>query len=127
MNILEGRKTFEFRRKVFARTDIRTVVIYCTRPIGMLVGEFDIAGILEGTPSMLWRKTREGSGITKGYFDEYFWGRERAFAIQIGNVRIYESYVNPTDWLDDFTPPQSYMYMVDSRLKCVSPRLALGE
>ena len=49
-NIRSGIKTFEFRRRIFARRDVRTVLIYCTRPVGRLVGEFDIAEILEDEP-----------------------------------------------------------------------------
>ncbi|MGY4282029.1 putative transcriptional regulator [Bradyrhizobium sp. LM2.7] len=31
-NILSGAKTFEFRRKIFSRRDIKTVLIYCNPP-----------------------------------------------------------------------------------------------
>jgi len=116
LNILGGHKTFEFRRRLFSR-DVTTVVIYCTLPIGKIVGEFDIDGILESTPASLWRKTSKGSGISKDYFDDYFRGRDRAFAIQIGEVRIYSAQIEPDDLLRDFTPPQSYMYVKDERLK----------
>jgi predicted transcriptional regulator len=110
-NIRSGIKIFEFRRRLFARRDVRTVLIYCTRPIGMLVGEFDIADILEDEPEALWASTADGSGISKDYFDTYFEGRTKAFALQIGSLRIYDEPVQPSDWFDNFTPPQSYMYV----------------
>ena len=87
-NIMSGTKIFEFRRRVFARRDIRTVLIYCTMPVGRLVGEFDIVDTLQDEPERLWLRTQQGSGISKEYFDEYFGGRERAFALQIGKVRV---------------------------------------
>lgn len=110
-NILQGIKTFEFRRRIFARRDINTVLIYCTRPVGRLIGEFDIADILEDEPEALWASTRLGSGISKAFFDAYFAGRSRAYALQIGNLRVFEEPIVPSDWFDNFSPPQSYMYV----------------
>lgn len=110
-NIQKGIKTFEFRRRIFSRRDVRTVLIYCTRPIGRLVGEFDIADILEDEPEALWASTAEGSGISKDFFDAYFEGRSRGYALQIGSLRIYEKPICPSEWFENFTPPQSYMYV----------------
>lgn len=116
-NIFSGLKTYEFRRKVFARKDVTTVVVYCTMPIGKIVGEFDIDCIIEKRPDNLWEETSSGSGISKQFFDTYFEGREIGYALKIGEVRAYEAYVDPSDILDNFTPPQSYMYMNHERLK----------
>jgi predicted transcriptional regulator len=115
-NILSGAKKFEFRRKLFARCDIRTVLIYCTMPVGRLVGEFDIVNVLQDRPERLWRKTKQASGISKEYFDEYFSGRTQAFAIQIGEVRAFERHVHPDQFFANFTPPQSFMY-VNAKLR----------
>ncbi|TAX55993.1 hypothetical protein ELI02_10990 [Rhizobium leguminosarum] len=117
VNIFSGLKTYEFRRKVFARKDVKTVVVYCTMPIGKIVGEFDIDCIIEDKPSDLWKETQVGSGITKKFFDSYFEGRHVAYALKIGEVRAYEEHVNPSEILDNFTPPQSYMYMDREKLK----------
>jgi predicted transcriptional regulator len=110
-NIIDGRKTYEFRRKIFARRDVKTVVIYATMPIGRLVAEFDIDGIYEEEPEALWDRTSGGSGITKSYFDAYFSGREKAYAIGIGEVRVFENPIDPKIAYDGFTPPQSFMYV----------------
>jgi predicted transcriptional regulator len=120
-NIRCGIKTFEFRRRLFARRDIRTVLIYCTMPVGRLVGEFDIANILEDEPEALWASTASGSGISKDFFDAYFEGRSRAFALQIGSLRLYNEPICPREWFDNFTPPQSYMYVPSDRAT-VAPR-----
>ncbi|MBY5385214.1 hypothetical protein [Rhizobium leguminosarum] len=116
-NIFSGIKTYEFRRKVFARKDVTTVVVYCTMPIGKIVGEFDIDGIIEKRPDNLWEETCSGSGISKQFFDSYFEGRDVGYALKIGEVREYEAHVDPSDILDNFTPPQSYMYINRDRLK----------
>lgn len=112
--ICRGTKTFEFRRRIFARRDVRTVLIYCTRPVGRLVGEFDIADILEDEPEALWASTYHGSGISKDFFDSYFEGRSKGFALQIGELRLYDEPICPSDMFDNFTPPQSYMYVPPS-------------
>jgi predicted transcriptional regulator len=110
-NILAGTKTFEFRRKLFARKDIRSVLIYCTKPVGRFVGEFDIDGILCDSPDRLWKRTRAGSGISKQYFDDYFGGRKQAYALRIGRVRAFSRHVVPDEVIDGFSPPQSFMYV----------------
>lgn len=125
-NIFSGIKTYEFRRKVFARKDVTTVVVYCTMPIGKIVGEFDIEAILSDDPFNLWKRTEHGSGISKQFFDRYFDGRELAFALKIGEVRVYDEYIDPNDVLENFTPPQSYMYMKSERMRASSePQLEL--
>lgn len=116
-NIFKGVKKFEFRRKVFARKDVTTVVVYCTMPVGRIVGEFDIDTILEDAPNEIWEKTCSGSGITKHFFDQYFADRNIAYALKIGEVRKYDEDVDPKDILYNFTPPQSYMYMKEERRK----------
>jgi predicted transcriptional regulator len=110
-NIVKGVKTFEFRRRIFSRRDVCTILIYCTQPVGRLVGEFDIAKILEDEPEALWASTAAGSGISKSFFDLYFEGRSKAFALQIGALRLFDRPVCPRDWFENFTPPQSYMYV----------------
>ncbi|ADU13152.1 hypothetical protein [Asticcacaulis excentricus] len=110
-NIIAGRKIFEFRRRLFARRDIKTVLIYATMPVGRFVGEFDIETILEEDPEALWSKTKFGSGISKDFYDSYFAGRTTAYALKICNLRIFHEPVRPLDVIDDFTPPQSYMYV----------------
>jgi predicted transcriptional regulator len=113
-NILSGSKRYEFRRKIFARRDVSSVLIYCTRPVGQLVGEFELADILEDQPERLWERTACASGISKDYFDAYFDGRTRAYALAIGSLTIFEKPIPPSEMIENFTPPQSYRY-VESR------------
>ncbi|CAI9122318.1 hypothetical protein [Brytella acorum] len=110
-NIMKGIKKFEFRRKIFARKNITTVVIYSTMPVGKIVGEFDIEEIFEDEPERLWESTAQGSGISKDFFDAYFDGREKGYALKIGELRIFDEPIVPSDIIEDFTPPQSYMYI----------------
>lgn len=116
-NIVRGTKIFEFRRRIFSRRDVRTVLIYCTKPVGRIVAEFDIEGILEDEPESLWASTALGSGISKEFFDSYFKGCLRAYALQIGSLRVFDEPIIPNEWFDNFTPPQSYMYVPKTHLK----------
>jgi predicted transcriptional regulator len=117
--IFNGSKRFEFRKNIFKNKSVRTVVVYVTRPVGNIVGEFDINEIINDEPKVLWKRTHEFAGITKDFFDAYFRGRERAFALAIGDVRKYEEPFLPEDLIENFTPPQSFMYL-DARLRQLS-------
>ena len=110
-NIFSGIKKFEFRRKIFARQDVKTVLIYSTRPVGMLVGEFDIEEIVAGTPEQVWDVAHSEAGISRSFYDSYFGDRSVAFALRIGDVRIYSEPIDPSEAFENFTPPQSYMYV----------------
>ncbi len=110
-NILSGVKTFEYRRRMYGRKEIRTALVYATKPVGRLVAEFDIENVLEATPEELWAVTHYGSGISKSYFDAYFCGRGLAYALQIGEVRVFDKPIAPHELFTNFTAPQSYMYV----------------
>lgn len=42
-------------------------MVYSTKPVGMIVGEFTVENILNDTPSTLWDQTHKDSGITKDF------------------------------------------------------------
>src|SRR5438093_13785338 len=89
--ILAGKKTFEFRRAVFRRQDIETVVLYASSPTRMVVGEFTIDRVLSLAIDALWRATHSGCAIDREYFDEYFQGRTMVHALKIKRPRRYPS------------------------------------
>ncbi|WP_295174297.1 ASCH domain-containing protein [uncultured Brevundimonas sp.] len=112
--IFSGEKTFEFRKSVYKDRSVKTVVVYATQPVGRLVGEFDVADIMSDTPEKLWETTRKGAGISQQFFESYFNGRDCAFALKIENVIQYPEPVMPHEIIDNFVPPQSYMYVDDA-------------
>jgi predicted transcriptional regulator len=114
-NILDGTKRFEFRRKLFTRRDVTSVLIYCTKPVGRIVAEFKIAEILEDEPQRLWDRTSSAPGISRDYYDAYFEGRNWAYALAIGELDVFERPIPPAELIDNFTPPQSYRYVSHSR------------
>lgn len=112
--IFDGTKRFEFRRSVFRDKSVRTVVVYVTRPVGKIVGEFDIGGILTEAPDALWNMTHSHAGISREFFDSYFEGRVSANAIEVAEVRRFATPLEPSVMIENFTPPQSYMYVSDA-------------
>ena len=114
--IFNGKKKYEYRRNVFKRDDVDTIIVYATKPIGKVVGEFEINEIIKENPIALWERTKKYSGILKKDYMEYFKEKESAFAIGIKNTKIYEK---PLE-LKDINPnikyaPQSFMY-IDNKI-----------
>lgn len=110
--IFEGKKKYEYRRNVFKRDDIDTIIVYVTKPVGKVIGEFKIDEILEDSPNEIWKKTKLYSGIKKKDYMEYFSERKKGFAIGIKHAQVYDE---PLD-LMDINPkiksaPQSFMYV----------------
>ena len=108
--ILSGEKTFEFRRAVFKDPKVSAVVIYASSPVQKVVGEFSIDDVYEMPPAELWEKTSQGSGIDRKYFDAYFEGKRKGYAIKVGRVFCYDSPINLGS-LGIKTPPQSFCYL----------------
>lgn len=110
--IFSGEKKFEYRKAIFRNPNVDTVVIYATKPCGKVVGEFKLNRILCDNPKKIWENTHELAGISKEFFDQYFKGKEKAYAIEIGDVAQYG---NPLS-LQEFdkkvkVPPQSFQYL----------------
>jgi len=108
--IFDGTKKFEFRRALFKRENIKTVVVYASSPVRKVIGEFDIDSIIQMSPELLWEETKDYSGINKEYFFKYFENKSLGFAIKIKRVLKYKS---PKCLKNDFqlSPPQSFLYI----------------
>lgn len=109
--ILDGTKRFEFRKGIFKNQEISIVVIYATMPLGKVVGQFQIESILSGEPESLWKQTKKYAGISKQFFDSYYSGRDKAYAIKIGEVERYQEPIPISDLGCNIKPPQSYLYL----------------
>ena len=110
--IIEGRKKFEYRKKLFKRSDISTIVVYATKPYGKVVGEFEIETILEENIDKLWSDTKHLSGISEEFFYEYFKDRDSGFAIQIKKFKEYKKHLELSEFDSTIkTAPQSFCYI----------------
>jgi predicted transcriptional regulator len=125
--IFAGTKRFEYRRAIHLDRTVSTVAVYATRPVGLIVGEFDVAEILSMPPADLWDATHEHGGVERTFFDEYFAGRAVGFAMRVGAIRPFDPPLEPGKLISSFTPPQSYMYVSDhlGRIVGDSRQLAL--
>ncbi|MBY8290995.1 ASCH domain-containing protein [Vibrio fluvialis] len=118
--IISGEKLFEYRKAIFKRPEVSSVVIYSTMPEGKIVGEFKIGHILAKAPADLWEETKQSSGINKQFFDDYFNDREVAYAIEIKELKIYDNPIDPYKEDRSFKAPQSFKYLDFSSNLCLN-------
>jgi predicted transcriptional regulator len=109
--IFEGTKRFEFRRVGFKQAGVKTVVVYATLPVGKVIGEFTVGRIIESSPSDLWEKTKEHSGISRELFHSYFAGRESAIAIGVHRPKRYRRPLSISSVSPSGIAPQSFCYL----------------
>ena len=108
--IFEGKKKFEFRKVIFKNPKVKTVVVYASSPVQQVIGEFEIDEILTSSPEDIWEMTKQYSGISEGFFYEYFSNKQIAYAIKIKRTKKYKK---PLSLKENFnvSPPQSYLYL----------------
>ena len=109
--ILSGAKRYEYRKTIFKNNEVETAVIYATLPIGKVVGEFQIGGILEDTPAALWERTKEHAGVSEDIYQRYFKGCETARAIQVANPKRYAQPLSLLEATGSTVAPQSFRYL----------------
>ena len=108
-NILAGTKRFEFR-KTKCKESINAIVIYSTAPVMQVVAEVEVTQVIEGSPQSVWNKTAYAAGIDKGFFDEYYSGKNHAVAYMLGHISKFQNPL-PLSSFGIKTPPQSYVYV----------------
>ena len=108
--IFDGTMKYEFRKQIFKDSSIKKVIVYSSSPEQKVIGEFTIDDILNDTPSDLWLQTRDYSGITQAFYEEYFRGRKNAYAIKVASTKLYEQKKDLSDF-DIMFPPQSFAYV----------------
>ena len=108
-NIIKGIKKYEYR-KIAAKQDISSIIIYETTPVKRIVAEAEIEDVLMCSPEELWKITKDDSGISKEFFDEYFEGKGIAYAYKLGKIKVYDK---PKTLLDYGikSAPQSFVYV----------------
>jgi predicted transcriptional regulator len=109
--ILDGRKTYELRRRLFARDDVERIVVYASSPVQRVVGEFMVDEILALEPRQLWSVTSKGAAVQREFFDAYFKGRQLGFAVKVGTARRYGRPRTLKEYCGLARPPQSFCYL----------------
>ena len=107
--IINGEKIYEFR-KIKAKKRPDKIVIYCTSPIMKIVGEAEVAEILEDTPQNIWKETQALGGVDKDFFFKYYKNKKIAVAYKLKNIKKYKK----AKVLADYgltVAPQSFVYL----------------
>jgi len=107
--ILDGSKKFEFRKVSFSNQRVENVLMYATRPVAKVIGQFKVRTIHVDKPKSIWQKTKNHAGIPKSFFDDYYRDRVLAVAIEVESVLRYDVPIA----LSDFglvSAPQSFQY-----------------
>ena len=114
--IVCGKKLFEFRKRLPSGIKVGDrVALYCTRPVCKVVAWFTIIGVLQGSPSALWLKTHEVSGISREKFRKYFKGRSMAYALAIGTLHVLKCGIGLIDLRGNAAPPQSFIRLTGTQ------------
>ena len=108
-NIIAGIKKYEYR-KIAAKQDVSSIIIYETTPIKRIVAEAEIVDVLEMPPEELWEQTKNESGISKVFFDRYFDNRTIAYAYKLGEIKVYDTPKTLMDY-GIKAAPQSFVYV----------------
>lgn len=108
-NILNGTKKYEYR-KIAAKQDVSSIIIYETTPIKKIVAEVEIEDVLMLPPEKLWKETELYSGISKEFFDNYFHDRKVACAYKLGKVKKYKQ-PRSLIYYGVKNAPQSFIYV----------------
>ncbi len=110
LRIFDGSKKYEYRRIIFKRCEVTTIIVYASAPVGKVIGEFEIDGILYDEPENLWAKTKHHAGITEEKFYEYFTNANGGYAIKVKKTKKYKSPFSLDKYMIS-VPPQSFVYL----------------
>ena len=120
--ILDGRKHVEFRRTGLS-PDVAHVVVYCTAPVQRVVGTFEVAGVDNETPDVLWERYSHVGGIDRDAYDRYFSGCTSAYAIRVRRPVTLGVPVPLAHVRQGLRAPQSFQYLDDEAAARVDERL----
>lgn len=109
--IFSGEKKYEYRRNIFKNQSVDTIIVYCTKPVGMIVGEIKIDEVLNLELNSLWEKTKDSSGLKYEFFKSYFHDKETGYAIKFKEVTEYSEPLYLTDYKKNLKAPQSFCYV----------------
>ena len=108
-SIISGKKKYEYR-KFRCREDVESILIYETTPTQRVIGEVIIEEVLEDSLESIWDKTKKYSGISKDFFDEYYKGKEKAYAYRLGKLNVFSQPKKLMDYGIKYAP-QSFRYL----------------
>ncbi len=108
-NIFNGTKKYEFRKKK-CRKSVDKIIIYSTAPVMKVVGEAVVEEVLEGSPTDVWQKTKNNSGINISFYQKYYQGKDKAIAYKLKDIVKYER-PKELPYYGIMAAPQSFVYI----------------
>lgn len=112
--VFGGLKTAELRRRISTYVENRDVFIYVSSPVMQLRGGFRVGQVWSGSPQEIWQTVSNLAGVTREVFDDYYKGKNIAFALEIMDVWEFEKPLALNEIrrrFPDFVVPQSYRYL----------------
>lgn len=107
--IFSGEKKYEYRKHL-SQESVDKIIVYSTDPEQKVVGEIEVTGTLQMSPTRLWEQTKRDAGISREKFRKYFKGCKAAFAYQLGETTMYEAPKELSDY-GISQAPQSFVYI----------------
>jgi predicted transcriptional regulator len=108
--IFNGTKRFEFRKAVFKREDVDSVLVYASSPVQRVIGEFQVDEIIADDLESVWAQTQKYAGISYDYYKSYFRGRDCAYAIKVASPQLFQRKRKLSHYNIDVAP-QSFVYV----------------
>jgi predicted transcriptional regulator len=112
--IFAGNKMVELRRVCPKVSSGDLALVYVSSPAKELRGSFEVGKILTASPSALWKKVGEKSGVTRAEFFAYFKGKKQAHALVIKRAWPLPTPVclkTLRKTKGGFRPPQNFHYL----------------
>ena len=75
-----------------------------------VVAKVEILGTICAAPSTLWEQTKSNAGISRKKYREYFHGCKRAYAYELGEVKVFDTPMKLSEFGLDVAP-QSFVYI----------------
>ena len=107
--IFSGEKKYEYRKHL-SQEPVDRIIVYSTDPEQKVVGEIEVTGTLQMSPTRLWEQTKSNAGISREKFRKYFKVCKAAFAYQLGETTMFEAPKELSDYGIN-QAPQSFVYI----------------
>lgn len=108
--ILSGEKRVEFRRNGVP-SDIKTIVLYSTKPDQKILGYCDVKGCIVDAPDKLWQNYGKFGFITRRDFKKYYNGYEVGKCFILDNPKKFCNPIPINRCKTLSTAPQSFAYL----------------
>lgn len=111
-----GEQRIEFRKKLWDRRNtIERVFMYEAFPVSRIVGYFEVAGVLFGTPESVYQRAGLFTGCTKEEYFDYAAGSKRMYGVLIKCPEYFNRPVHLQEV--GLRAPQDFFYLDDETVE----------